>query len=93
LKFYHDPSLNVTQDIIDHVANQGTMLIVDKLERCEWSEEVQDYKILVKWQGLETIENSWELCQSLAKDVPKLLQKFAANCQDKDFSEYVARLC
>jgi hypothetical protein len=93
LKFYHDSSLNVTQEIIDHVASQGTMLLVEGFERFEWSDEAQDYKVLVKWQGLEMIENSWELCQSLAEDVPKLMMKFATDCNDKDFMEYVARLC
>jgi hypothetical protein len=54
---------------------------------------MQDYKLLVKWQGLDTIESSWELCKYIAIDVPALVKKYAAATNDVEFIDYVNQIC
>ena len=93
LKFYHDESLNVNQELIDHVGSQGMMLNVERFESHEWNAAIRDYKLLIKWQGLDAIESSWEPCKYIAIDVPVLLKKYAAMTNDAEFIEYVSQVC
>lgn len=70
LKFYADSSLEVTDELVEHVAAQGIVLRVHEFKDHRRSERNQDFEILVNWHGLEPIEDSWEPVKSLVKDVP-----------------------
>jgi hypothetical protein len=92
LKFYADDSYEVTEEIKEHVAAQGIILNVAALEGHRWNEQKGDYELLVEWIGLEPIENSWESLGSLHKDIPKMIDKYAAGVDDEGLSGAVKKL-
>ncbi|OWZ17008.1 hypothetical protein PHMEG_0009113 [Phytophthora megakarya] len=67
LKMYSDSSLNVTDELLEHVAAQGIILAVDELSEHRWNSDIMDYEIRVSWKGLQQIEDSFEPVQSLVK--------------------------
>ena len=80
LKFYHDASLNVTQEMIDHVGSQGELLKVEALLEHRWNSAFGEMEVLCRWGGLEPIEDSWERLSRLYLEIPKLLDEW---CKDK----------
>ncbi|ETO85957.1 hypothetical protein F444_00449, partial [Phytophthora nicotianae P1976] len=75
LKFYADQSLNVTEEILEHVASQGIILAINELKKHRWNGSIKDYEVLVNWKGLESVEDSWEPLTSLAEEVYVLLNQ------------------
>lgn len=92
LKFYAESSLEVTEELVEHVASQGIVMRVQEFKEHRWNERSQDYEILVKWHGLETIEDSWEPVKSLAKDVHQLVKEYVESVADTDLSKFWAAL-
>ncbi|POM77265.1 Hypothetical protein PHPALM_5378 [Phytophthora palmivora] len=60
LKFYADSQLNVTEEILEHIASQGIVLAVNGFKNHRWNASIKDYEVLVSWKGLESVEDSWE---------------------------------
>lgn len=59
LKFYSDSSLDVSEEIREHIASQGIILVVKGfLDYRSVGAKNRLYEIMVKWQGLEDIGNS-----------------------------------
>ncbi len=52
--------------------------LVEELLDCRYNRVKKAWEILVKWFGLQEIENSWEPCASLLEDVPLLVRAFAS---------------
>jgi hypothetical protein len=89
LKYYHDPSLGTKEDLVDHVAAQGQTLDVEALINHRWSTTINDYEVKVQWLGLEPIEASWEPLGSIASDVPKIVNKYAQDANDKKLQRHL----
>ncbi|RHY19899.1 hypothetical protein DYB32_010149 [Aphanomyces invadans] len=68
--------LEVTQDLLEHIAYVEGGHIVEALLDCKFDRTRKDWIILTKWMGLDELENSWEpLCQ-LFEDVPQLVHAY-----------------
>ncbi|KAE9075405.1 hypothetical protein PF006_g28335 [Phytophthora fragariae] len=91
LKFYADASLDVTEDLREHISSQGIVLAIEKLKEHRWNHQIRDYEVLVQWKGLETIEDSYEPLTSLARDVPVLVAKYVATA-DQGLQEHWQRV-
>ncbi|OWZ08102.1 hypothetical protein PHMEG_00019407 [Phytophthora megakarya] len=76
LKFYADNSLNITEELLEHVAAQGTVLAVNELKEHRWNNTIKDYELRVNWRGLEPIEDSWEPITTLGKEIPTLVDDY-----------------
>jgi hypothetical protein len=76
LKFYADHSLNVDQELLDHVAHNGEGHVVEKIVDCRYSAPMKRYEVLVHWRGLDSIEDSWEPAAVLLEDVPQVMQRY-----------------
>ncbi|GMF25467.1 unnamed protein product [Phytophthora fragariaefolia] len=57
--FFADKGIEVTEELLEHVAAQGIMTRVLELLQHRWNDRSQSYEILVEWHGLEAIEGSW----------------------------------
>ncbi|KAJ8577930.1 hypothetical protein ON010_g1279 [Phytophthora cinnamomi] len=77
LKYYADSSLEVTEDLREHIGDHGMALTVSKLNDYRWSRDKKDYDVLVSWRDLESIEDSWKPTQQLRKDIPEALASVA----------------
>ncbi|ETM99976.1 hypothetical protein PPTG_18364 [Phytophthora nicotianae INRA-310] len=85
LKFYAYDSLNVNEELIDHIASQGTLLAVEAFVKHRLNPDMQSYEVKVKWFGLELIEDSWEPIKTMSEDVPQLLLEYATSSTDDLF--------
>lgn len=90
LKHYADSSLNISTDLIDHVASQGTLLAVDALVDHRYHDDMKAFEVKVKWQGLEEIEDSWDPMKVLSEDVPQLMNNYANDKNDERLQRAVA---
>ncbi|ETL83427.1 hypothetical protein L917_16625 [Phytophthora nicotianae] len=87
LKFYADASLNVTEELLEHISAQVILLSVEKLKSHRWNDMINDYEVLVQWKGLEQIEDSYEPLTSLARDVSTLVTQYVA-AADQQLQDY-----
>jgi len=87
LKFYADDKLNITEELLDHIASQGITLAINTIKEHRWNAAIDDYEVLVSWRGLEAIEDSWEPMKVLGRDVKVLLGKYVQK-QDRKLREY-----
>ncbi|KAE9342591.1 hypothetical protein PR003_g9399 [Phytophthora rubi] len=91
LKYYADKDYEVTEEVREHIASQGIVLAVAELKEHRWNASIKSYEILVSWQGLEPIEDSWEPLRSLWKDIPVLVRRYAESAADTGLSRYIER--
>ncbi|KAE9044263.1 hypothetical protein PR002_g2911 [Phytophthora rubi] len=89
---YADDSLEVTDELLEHVSAQGIVLAVDKLKSHRWSDEIGDYEIQVGWKGLQSIEDSYEPLTDLAKEIPILVDNYAQQADDQGLNEFWRKL-
>ncbi|KAF0702438.1 hypothetical protein AaE_015927 [Aphanomyces astaci] len=77
LKFYAESHFQVTEEIIDHVSEQGTTLVVDQIEDARRNPGSNQWELLIRWKGLESLEASWEQLPAMHQEIPSLVQSFA----------------
>ena len=66
----------MTSDFLAQVAHNSEGFEVEALEDVRYVSATQSYEILVKWRGLQSVENSWEPASVLFEDVPVLFKRF-----------------
>lgn len=84
LKMYADESLEVTDELLEHVSSQGIVLSVDKLKGHQWNNEIKDFEIQVGWKGLQPIEDSYEPMSDLAKEIRVLVESYVKQSDDQE---------
>uniref|UniRef100_H3H8H0 Reverse transcriptase n=1 Tax=Phytophthora ramorum TaxID=164328 RepID=H3H8H0_PHYRM len=89
LRFYADSSLDVTEEILEFVSNQGMLLGVDGFSDHRYNADASRWELLVKWTGLKDIETSWEPLKSLKVEVPIKVRDYATTVEDEAFAEAV----
>ncbi|GMF31526.1 unnamed protein product [Phytophthora fragariaefolia] len=88
LKMYADSSLNVTDELLEHVSAQGILLAVDELLEHRWNNDIHDYEIRVSWKGLQQIEDSYEPLRSVAKEIRVLVDNYVAKANDDELTNH-----
>ncbi|OWZ24453.1 hypothetical protein PHMEG_000527 [Phytophthora megakarya] len=80
LKFYSDDSLEVSQDLLQHVfhRHRGKSHVVEKFLQASYDTVAKCYKLLVSWRGLSELEDSWEPSQAMIEDVSTAVKSFIA---------------
>jgi hypothetical protein len=76
LKFYADKDLEVSADLLAHVAHNDQGYEVEAFGDARWNEVKQVYETAVMWRGLDDAETSWEPAQNLFEDLPGPLAKY-----------------
>ncbi|KAE9331185.1 hypothetical protein PR003_g15127, partial [Phytophthora rubi] len=92
LKFFADKDLEVTEELLEHVAAQGIILRVRELIRHRWNDQSRSNEVLVGWHGLEAIEDSWEPLSAIYKDVSALVQAYVASAKDSKLEHHLKAL-
>jgi hypothetical protein len=83
LRFYHDPSLEVTADIHAHLAHQNQGYEVNKLLDLRYDPESKEFYAQVSWLGFEEADNTWEPLLSLHEDIPTVVFNLLAHLPDR----------
>jgi hypothetical protein len=92
LKFYHDASLRVTQEIRELVSAQGIEIGVEEIVGHRYNDEVRRWQLHIKWLGLQDEENSWESLDSMAEDQPRRVRDYANSTGARDLISKVESL-
>jgi hypothetical protein len=98
LRFYHDSSLDVTADILAHLAHQNTGYEVRAFRDLKYDAESKAYYILVSWLGFEEDDNTWESLLQIYEDLPaEVKERHTAvlqglNSSDRRFETTFVRL-
>ncbi|ETV92295.1 hypothetical protein H310_13353 [Aphanomyces invadans] len=77
LKFYAESHFMITEEILDHISEQGTTLAVGKIEDARCNPDSNQWELLIQWKGLESHESSWEQLPAMYREIPSLVQSFA----------------
>lgn len=77
LKFYWDSSLNMSQEMVEHVSRQGELMGIAGLLDHRWNTAFKEWEILCHWTGLEPIEDSWERLSRLFSEIPIMLEEWS----------------
>ena len=91
LKFYHDPSLEMTQEWIEHISSQGQVLQVESFLEHRWNEVLEDFEIKIHWEGFEPVEDSWEPFTKMYKDVRVALERYVSD-KDEQLRAYLLKI-
>ncbi|GMF18153.1 unnamed protein product [Phytophthora lilii] len=86
-KFYDDASMNVNEEILEHVAKQGIVLAVECIQDHRYNPTAKQWELLVSWHGLQEIEDSWEQSTSMLRDVPGLVEAYVNQQDDEELQE------
>ncbi|KAJ8571855.1 hypothetical protein ON010_g4978 [Phytophthora cinnamomi] len=81
LKMYADQRLGVSEEMLAHVANQDIYLTAETFTHHR-EHATNRYKILVRWEGLEALEDSWAPVVTMFEDVPIKLQDYVDGGND-----------
>ncbi|KAE9021062.1 hypothetical protein PF011_g5113 [Phytophthora fragariae] len=91
LKMYADQSLDVNEEMLAHIANQDIYLTVEAFTQHR-KHATNTYEILVRWEGLEAITDSWEPVMTMYEDVPIKLQVYVDSAADDKLRQFVIQL-
>ena len=76
LKRYADRDLPMTPDLHDQIAYDEKGLCVESL--VGWRTTAAGIQLRVRWLGFEPADATWEPLELLFKDIPEMIQDFAA---------------
>ncbi|POM57605.1 Hypothetical protein PHPALM_37857 [Phytophthora palmivora] len=91
LKLYADSSFEIDEEILEHIGNQDIYLTVEEFKGHREHPE-HGYEVLVGWEGLETLEDSWEPVKILQEDVPVKLNAYLSKVDDAKLHSFVSKL-
>jgi hypothetical protein len=83
LKFYADSSLDVTGELLEHVAHNSEGHIVDRILSARYNPSRKQHELEIRWRGLADAEDSWEPASTIYADVQAAVHAFVeANPSD-----------
>lgn len=69
LKFYHDPSLEITEELKQHIGRQRAFYQTDEIKQLRYNSQRKQWELLISWKGLEPMDDSWEPFPIMIEDI------------------------
>jgi RNase H-like domain found in reverse transcriptase/Integrase zinc binding domain/Integrase core domain len=82
LKFYHDASLDVTDELLSQLVHNEQGYVVHSLQDLTYDQEAKHFLVRVRWSGFTAADDTWENLLSLFEDIPDLVMLFLAKHTD-----------
>ncbi|KAG3079190.1 hypothetical protein PC121_g7041 [Phytophthora cactorum] len=76
LKLYSDSTLDVTEELLRHIAHNSEGHVVAKLLDSGYNADTKLFELLASWRGLPNADDSRERAATLQEDVPVLVRNF-----------------
>ena len=76
LKFYHDPSLGVTSELLDFAFESTSCYEAAGFQQLRYNANDARWELLTLWRGFNASEATWEPLTQLHEDVPELTRAF-----------------
>ncbi|RHY86253.1 hypothetical protein DYB35_010545 [Aphanomyces astaci] len=70
--------VEVTDEILEHVFEQGIVLKVKSIAGHKFVPDVSDFMLEVFWEDFEDIESSWEPLKKLMREWPAMVKAYVA---------------
>jgi hypothetical protein len=93
LQFYSDASLDVSTDLLAHIAHNNQGFDVRDLLDVRYDAESKSYCVLVSWLGFENADNTGEPLANLLQDIPHLVSRFLDKISDQDLAAALREEC
>ncbi|KAF0727840.1 hypothetical protein Ae201684P_004627 [Aphanomyces euteiches] len=87
VKLYAEESFEVTEELLEHISEQGIMLKVSSISTHKLDKDAGEYVLLVHSEGLEEIEASWERLSKLMRECPAVVQAYVKTIKSKKIRE------
>ena len=87
VKLYAEENFEVTEEILEHISEQGILLKVSSISTHKLDKDAGEYMLLVHWEGLEDLEASWEQLSKLMRECPAVVQAYAKSIKSKKTRE------
>ncbi|ETV78055.1 hypothetical protein H257_08268 [Aphanomyces astaci] len=91
VKMYAETSFEVTEEILEHVSEQGIVSQVKSIAGDKFVPDVSDFMLKVFWEGFEDIESSWEPLNKLMRECPAVVKAYAATKKNADTRHWPRR--
>ncbi|KAJ8569162.1 hypothetical protein ON010_g6098 [Phytophthora cinnamomi] len=88
---YADQRLDINEEMLAHVTSQDIYHTVDAFMQ-QLEHATNKYEILVRWEGLEALEDFWESVVTMFEDVPIKLQDYVDGGNDDGLRQFVLKL-
>lgn len=75
LKSYDDASMDVADEIVQHVSKQGIVMAVEEIKGHRYNEATSQWELLISSRGLQGIGDSWGALHDLQRDIPRLIER------------------
>ncbi|GMF25827.1 unnamed protein product [Phytophthora fragariaefolia] len=92
LKFFADSSLDVTEELVAHIGNQGMVLEIEQFKDHRFSQSSNEWQLLVSWVGLQAEEDSWESLEAMVAEVPVKVKEYVGGCNGTALKTTLAEL-
>ena len=77
IRFYHDSSLNVSEELIAHIAHNEQGYEVEDIKEIRYSRKEKNFEVRVHWKGFESPQDdTWEELKKMREDVPDIVSRF-----------------
>lgn len=76
LKFYSDDILDVTEELLHHIAHNSEGHVVAELLDSRYNDTDKRFELLANWRGISAAEDSWGPAATLLEDVPVMVKNF-----------------
>lgn len=73
MKYYIDKDLDVSEELIEHIARQGFELEVNEIKDLRYNSTSRRWETLISWKGFEVVEDSWEPFLNIFTDIPRIV--------------------
>ncbi|KAH9088225.1 hypothetical protein LEN26_019605 [Aphanomyces euteiches] len=87
VKLYAEESFEVTEELLEHISEQGIMLKVSSISTHKLDKDAGEYVLLVHWEGLGEIEASCERLSKLMRECPAVVQAYVKTIKSKKIRE------
>lgn len=93
LRYYHDSSLDVTEELLDQINRQGFIYEVDSFTSLRYVRNTRKWQVEVSWNGFDAIENSFEPIEGMLQQTPELLVRYLQEEYRIGDKHAVTRIC
>jgi hypothetical protein len=82
LRYYSDSMLEVTVELKDIIAHNGTGYLIESI--VDHEHRNGEWCLYVNWLGFEELEDSWESLRELHQDDPAAVKRYLRSLKDED---------
>ena len=89
LRFYHDPSLETSAELIAFAAQTGIGYAIKSIIEFRINDITGVPEVLIEWTGFEDEDSTWEPLSVIEEDAPLLIKQFSRENPQSDIGTHI----